>query len=119
MATTGLCCSRLLIVPDSCLFKYPRIFEVCIQIYEESKQENSKEAFLLSDSIFAFINQTTLHPSDLYCILLYDFPSICRSLRNGHTHYRRNKYHAQVTFVTDDDSWKIKDIELVDEERLL
>ena len=37
----------------------------------------------------------------------------------GHTHYRRNKYHASVTFVTDNDSWKIREIELIDEERIL
>ena len=37
----------------------------------------------------------------------------------GHTHYRRNRSHTLVTFVVDDDSWKIKDIELIDEERLL
>lgn len=37
----------------------------------------------------------------------------------GHTHYRRNKNHALVTFVMDDGSWKIKDIELIDEKRLL
>ncbi len=37
----------------------------------------------------------------------------------GHTHYRRNKNHALVTFVMDDDSWKIKNIELLDEKRLL
>ena len=37
----------------------------------------------------------------------------------GHTHYRRNYYHAMVTLVTDKGSWKIKDIELIDEKRLL
>lgn len=37
----------------------------------------------------------------------------------GHTHYRRNRYHAWVTFVTDEDSWKIKDRELINEERVL
>ena len=37
----------------------------------------------------------------------------------GHTHYRRNKNHALVTFVMDGDSWKIRDIELLDEKRLL
>jgi hypothetical protein len=37
----------------------------------------------------------------------------------GHTHYRRNRYHALVTFIIDDNSWKIKDIELIDEKRLL
>lgn len=36
----------------------------------------------------------------------------------GHTHYRRNHNHALVTFVIDDDSWKIMDIELIDEKRL-
>ena len=36
----------------------------------------------------------------------------------GHTHYRRNKNHALVTFVIDDDSWKIKDIEVIEEKRL-
>ena len=37
----------------------------------------------------------------------------------GHTHYRRNKNHALVTFVMDDDSWKIKGIEIIEEKRLL
>ena len=37
----------------------------------------------------------------------------------GHTHYRRNQYHALVTFVIDGSSWKIRNIELVDEKRLL
>ena len=37
----------------------------------------------------------------------------------GHTHYRRNQYHALVTFIIDGDSWKIKSIDLIDEERLL
>lgn len=37
----------------------------------------------------------------------------------GHTHYRRNQYHAKVTFVGVDGSWKIKNIELIDEKRLL
>lgn len=37
----------------------------------------------------------------------------------GHTHYRRNKNHARVIFVVDDGFWKIKDIELIDEKRLL
>ena len=37
----------------------------------------------------------------------------------GHTHYRQNRYHALVTFTIDQNSWKIKDIELIDERRLL
>ena len=37
----------------------------------------------------------------------------------GHTHYRQNRYHALVTFIVDDNSWKIRDIELLDEKRLL
>ena len=37
----------------------------------------------------------------------------------GHTHYRRNKNHALVTFVMEGGSWKIKDIELLEEKRLL
>ncbi len=37
----------------------------------------------------------------------------------GHTHYRQNKNHALVTFVAVDRFWKIKYIELIDEERLL
>jgi len=36
----------------------------------------------------------------------------------GHTHYRKNQYHALVTFVTDGDTWKIKDIDLIEEKRL-
>ena len=37
----------------------------------------------------------------------------------GHTHYRQNRYHALVTFIVDANSWKIRDIELLDEKRLL
>jgi len=37
----------------------------------------------------------------------------------GHTHYRRNNNHALVTFVKDGDAWKIQDIELIEEKRLL
>ena len=37
----------------------------------------------------------------------------------GHTHYRRNKNHALVTFAADGGSWKIRKIELIDEKRLL
>jgi hypothetical protein len=37
----------------------------------------------------------------------------------GHTHYRRNKNHALVTFVKDRDIWKIRGIELIEEKRLL
>ncbi len=37
----------------------------------------------------------------------------------GHTHYRRNKNHAIVTFVVDGNLWKIRGIELIEEKRLL
>ena len=37
----------------------------------------------------------------------------------GHTHYRRNSYLARVSFQIVEDSWKITDIELLDEERIL
>ena len=37
----------------------------------------------------------------------------------GHTHYRRNSYVAKVSFQIVEDSWKITDIELLDEERIL
>ncbi len=37
----------------------------------------------------------------------------------GHTHYRRNQYHALVTFAIDGGSWKIKNIELLEEKRVL
>ena len=37
----------------------------------------------------------------------------------GHTHYRRNRNHALVTFVKDADAWKIRSIELIEEKRLL
>ena len=37
----------------------------------------------------------------------------------GHTHYRRNQYQALVTFIMDGASWKITDIELLAEKRLL
>ena len=37
----------------------------------------------------------------------------------GHTHYRRNQYHARVMFLNDKGFWKIRQIELIDEKRLL
>ena len=37
----------------------------------------------------------------------------------GHTHYRQNSYVAKVSFQIVEDSWKITDIELLDEERIL
>jgi len=37
----------------------------------------------------------------------------------GHTHYRRNRNHALVTFVRDGDAWKIRGIELIEEKRIL
>ena len=37
----------------------------------------------------------------------------------GHTHYRQNNYVAKVSFRIVEDSWKITDIELLDEERIL
>ena len=37
----------------------------------------------------------------------------------GHTHYRRNQNHALVTFVVDDDTWKMREIEVIEEQRLL
>jgi len=37
----------------------------------------------------------------------------------GHTHYRRNYYHSLVTIAIVDDVWKIQNIELVEEKRLL
>jgi len=36
----------------------------------------------------------------------------------GHTHYRRNQYHARVTFLNDGGYWKILNIELIDEKRI-
>ena len=36
----------------------------------------------------------------------------------GHTHYRQNQYRALVTFVIDQDSWKINNIEILDTRRL-
>jgi hypothetical protein len=37
----------------------------------------------------------------------------------GHTHYRRNRYHALVTFDVVRNTWKIRQIELIEEKRLL
>lgn len=37
----------------------------------------------------------------------------------GHTHYRQNRYRAKVWIMPVDGTWKIKDIELIDERRLL
>ena len=37
----------------------------------------------------------------------------------GHTHYRRNFNLALITFSIVDDTWKIQDIEIIEEERLM
>ncbi len=37
----------------------------------------------------------------------------------GHSHYRRNRYHAVVHIVPDGDTWKIREFTLLDERRLL
>jgi hypothetical protein len=37
----------------------------------------------------------------------------------GHTHYRQNRYHAAVWIAPSNGTWKIRDIELIDEKRLL
>ena len=37
----------------------------------------------------------------------------------GHTHYRRNYYHALITFTIIEGNWKIVDIEVIDNKRLL
>ena len=37
----------------------------------------------------------------------------------GHTHYRRNYYHANIQFTIVEDTWKIQEIELIEEKRLL
>jgi len=37
----------------------------------------------------------------------------------GHTHYRQNRYHAIMRIVQDEDTWKIHQIDLLDEQRLL
>ncbi len=37
----------------------------------------------------------------------------------GHTHYRRNRSHGLVSFIRDGDAWKIREIELIEEKRLL
>ena len=37
----------------------------------------------------------------------------------GHTHYRQNQYQADVTFMPVDGTWKIKEIEVLDEKRVL
>jgi hypothetical protein len=36
----------------------------------------------------------------------------------GHRHFRQNRYDAEVTLVADEDVWKIKRIEVFNEERL-
>ena len=36
----------------------------------------------------------------------------------GHRHFRQNRYSARVTVVRDDGSWKLRDVEILDEERL-
>ena len=36
----------------------------------------------------------------------------------GHTHYRQNQYRALVSFVDVNDTWKISEIETLDERRL-
>jgi hypothetical protein len=37
----------------------------------------------------------------------------------GHTHYRQNRYHARVLFVMDGSVWKVREIELIEQERVL
>ncbi len=37
----------------------------------------------------------------------------------GHTHYRQNRYHAIVSILQDGNTWKIYQINLLDEQRLL
>ena len=37
----------------------------------------------------------------------------------GHTHYRRNSYVAKVSFQIVEESWKITDIELLAQQRIL
>jgi hypothetical protein len=36
----------------------------------------------------------------------------------GHTHYRQNQYRANVSFVVDNNNWKINNIEILDTRRL-
>ena len=36
----------------------------------------------------------------------------------GHTHYRQNKYRALVTFIIENEIWKISNIEILDARRL-
>lgn len=37
----------------------------------------------------------------------------------GHTHYRKNQYRARVTFSSEDQIWKIINIDTIDEKRIL
>ena len=37
----------------------------------------------------------------------------------GHSHYRRNRYHAVVRILPEGDAWKIREFTLLDERRLL
>ncbi len=37
----------------------------------------------------------------------------------GHSHYRRNRYHAVVRILPEGDAWKIRKFTLLDERRLL
>jgi hypothetical protein len=36
----------------------------------------------------------------------------------GHRHFRQNRYDARVLVVPNDDVWKIREIEVFDEERV-
>ena len=36
----------------------------------------------------------------------------------GHRHFRQNRYDAVVTVTSDEGSWKITDLEVLDEERV-
>ena len=36
----------------------------------------------------------------------------------GHRHFRQNSYDARVALASDDNVWKIHDIEIFDEQRL-
>jgi hypothetical protein len=37
----------------------------------------------------------------------------------GHTHYRQNRYEAVIRILPTDGSWKIGDVEMASEERIL
>jgi hypothetical protein len=56
----------------------------------------------------------------VFVLILFQTHVVSGSVSHfGHFHYRRNRYDGLVTFTAVGSKWKIKEIELMDEKRLL